>query len=492
MTDLRPFGSLLALVGIAIWCTPRTTAQESTEAIDKRIFQEIRDHNEIMRNLEYLSDIIGPRLTGSDQLQRSVEWASELARRYGLENVHLEEWKVAHSWHRGSARGRILKPILKDLTIASAGWSSGTTGDVHGNIVYVSAQNAEGLEKYRGKLRGSIVLVQQPFDLNWQANPPPAAPVPPIQTPEPAPDRNKVSPEAQFDLARERFFKEQGVTAVLRDSDKSYGLLTMTNAGREYEPAPVPVAMLTHEDYALIWRLMQHAPVELELSLTNSFSEGPVLAYNTVAQIRGSENPDELVIICAHLDSWDLGSGATDDGTGVAAVLEALRAIKAVGLRPRRTIRMVLFTGEEQGQVGSREYVKQHQSELDKISAVLADDSGTGRVSTIRLNQNFAAHKLVDTVMAPMTDLNLAEPGMDRYYGSDYASFNEVGVPGFATSGTQTDYYRTHHSAADTFDKIREEGVVQAAQVLAGWAYNAAELPELLPREPSISILPAH
>ncbi len=219
-------------------CTPRTTAQELTEAIDKGIFQEIRDHNEIMKNLEYLSDIIGPRLTGSDQLQRSVEWASELARRYGLENVHLEQWELAHSWHRGSARARILKPILKDLTIASAGWSSGITGDVHGNIVYVSAQNAEGLEKYRGKLRGSIVLVQQPFDLNWQANPPPAAPVPPIQTPEAAPDRNKVSPEAQFGLARERFFKEQGVTAVLRDSDKSYGLLTMTNAVGNTNPPP--------------------------------------------------------------------------------------------------------------------------------------------------------------------------------------------------------------------------------------------------------------
>src|SRR5690349_19129147 len=146
--------------------------------------------------------------------------------------------------------------------------------------------------------------------------------------------------------------------------------------------------MLTHEDYSLIWRLMQNAPVELELSLSNSFSQAPVLAYNTVAEIRGSDNPDELVIVCAHLDSWDLGSGATDDGTGVAEVLEALRAIKAVGLRPKRTIRMVLFTGEEQGEAGSREYVKQHQSELDTISAVLADDSGTGRLSTIRLNQN--------------------------------------------------------------------------------------------------------
>src|SRR5207237_1409652 len=136
---------------------------------------------------------------------------------------HLEEWEIVHSWHRGSAQGRILKPLLKDLTIASAGWSPSTTDDVRGNIVYVGGQNAEDLEKYRGKLTGSIVLIQQPFDLTWQANPPSEAPVPPIQTPEPVPARNQLSSEAQFDAVRERFFKEQGVTAVLRDSDKSYG-----------------------------------------------------------------------------------------------------------------------------------------------------------------------------------------------------------------------------------------------------------------------------
>lgn len=197
-------------------------------------------------------------------------------------------------------------------------------------------------------------------------------------------------------------------------------------------------------------------------------------------EIRGSEKPDQVVIICVHLDSWDLGTGSTDDVTGVASVLEAARAIKVLGLRPRRTIRIVLFTGEEQGQMGSREYVKQHRAELPKISGVLADDTGSGRLSTIRLNQNFRAHKLVDTALAPMRDLKLTEPGMERFYGSDYASFNDVGVPGFSCVGSQSDYY---HSQADTFDKIREDGVVQAAQPLAGWAYNTAQLPDLLPRD---------
>jgi carboxypeptidase Q len=228
--------------------------------------------------------------------------------------------------------------------------------------------------------------------------------------------------------------------------------------------------------------LLQKGRVEIEVSLHNSFSEGPVEVGNTVAEIRGVEKPDEVVIICAHLDSWDLGSGSTDDGTGVVGVLEAARALKALGLRPWRTIRIVLFTGEEQGEVGSREYVKQHRAEWPKISAVLADDTSTARIETLRLNQNYAARKLVDTVLAPMGELNLAEPRMERSYGSDYASFNEVGIPGFSCIGGMSDYDRTHHSQADTFDKIQADGVINAAEVLAGWAYNTAQLPELLPR----------
>jgi hypothetical protein len=148
-------------------------------------------------------------------------------------------------------------------------------------------------------------------------------------------------------------------------------------------------------------------------------------------EIRGSEKPDQVVIICVHLDSWDLGTGSTDDVTGVASVLEAARAIKVLGLRPRRTIRIVLFTGEEQGQMGSREYVKQHRAELPKISGVLADDTGSGRLSTIRLNQNFRAHKLVDTALAPMRDLKLTEPGMERFYGSDYGHSMMSAFPAF-------------------------------------------------------------
>jgi carboxypeptidase Q len=254
--------------------------------------------------------------------------------------------------------------------------------------------------------------------------------------------------------------------------------------GHNYEIRSFPTEILTHEDYSLIWRLLQKGPVEIEIAVSNSFSETPVEVHNVVAEIRGAQNPQEVVILCAHLDSWDLASGSTDDGTGVVAVLEAARAMKALGLRPRRTIRIVFFTGEEQGEVGSQEYVKQHQSELGKISAVLADDTGTTKILTLRLHQNYAARKSVDATLAPLEELELIQPWMERYYGSDYASFNAVGVPGFSLIGKQTDYEydQTHHTQADTFDKVKADGVIHHAQVLAGWAYNTSQLAEMLPR----------
>jgi Zn-dependent M28 family amino/carboxypeptidase len=279
------------------------------------------------------------------------------------------------------------------------------------------------------------------------------------------------------------FFRQEGVSAVLRDSGKLYNLLTMTSVGgNRFEKGAVPTAMIAHEDYGLIYRLLKHGPVELEIDIKNSFSEGPVKVENTIAEIRGVEKPDEVVILAAHLDSWDLASGATDDGTGVVAVIEAARAIKALHLHPRRTIRIVLFTGEEQGEVGSREYVKAHRAEWSKISAVLEDDTGTSRILTIGLHQNYAARKVVDSTLAPLRDLRLLEPRMERHYGSDYASFNEVGIPGFSCIGDESDYNQTHHTQADTFDKVNGEGVLHAAQVLAGWAFNTAELTELIPR----------
>ena len=218
--------------------------------------------------------------------------------------------------------------------------------------------------------------------------------------------------------------------------------------------------------------------------MTNSFSDKAVEVYNTVGEIRGSEKPDEVVILGAHLDSWDLGTGSTDNGTGSMAVLEAARALVKSGVKPKRTIRFVLFTGEEEGLVGSKRYVDAHKNDLDKISAVLVHDTGTGKVLTLGLHDNYQDREIVDQVLAPLSELKLLEPSMARSFGTDHASFDDVGVPGFWCVQHGAEYSKTHHSQSDTFDKVWKDDLNQGAQVLAAWAYNTAQLPAMLPRRP--------
>jgi carboxypeptidase Q len=466
-----------------------------TVAADQKILAEIKDHNEIMANLEYLSDMIGARLTGSANLTKASHWTQEKFTGYGLENVHLEPWTIAHAWTRGTARGRIVSPAEHPLTIAAYGWSPATAGVVRGPLVYVKAENMEELDKYKGKLKGAIVITGEPAKLPDPNEPPQNPLLQPfrapfiIPTPSGQPERANFGPEAmKFRQARTDMFKAEGVAATLTDSGKPHGLLNMTGVGgRDFVIGPFPSAFITSENYSLLWRLMKRGPVEIEIEMTPSFSEKPVEVYNTVAEIKGSEKPDEVVILGAHLDSWDLGTGSTDNGTGSMVVLEAARALEKLGLKPKRTIRFVLFTGEEEGLVGSHVYVDAHKAELGKISAALIHDTGTGRVLSIGLMANYQDREAMDQVMAPLRDLGLTEMSERSLGGSDHASFNAAGVPGFFGIQDPAEYGKTHHSQSDTFDKAHADDLVQGAQVLAVWAYNVAELPEMLPRKPAES-----
>ncbi|HET8925116.1 MAG TPA: M20/M25/M40 family metallo-hydrolase [Candidatus Acidoferrum sp.] len=459
-------------------------------AADSRILGEIRDHSQVMANLEYLSDDIGPRLTGSPQLKQANDWTADMFRKYGLANVHLEPWTIAHSWARGTARARIVGPAQHPLTIASAGWSPGTAGVVRGPVVYFDAKTKEDFDKFRGRLKGAIVIYQEPESLS-PPNPenPNAEYVRPMQVPPPVKGQPAaLSPFAalqEIGRARNEFFKQQEVAVVLRDSNKPHGLLNMTGIGGEkFEIGAIPTAFITGEGYRMLYRMQKHGKVEVEIEMTNSFGEKPMDVYNTVAEIRGSEKPDEVVILGAHLDSWDLGTGSTDNGTGSMAVLEAARTLAKLNLKPKRTIRFVLFTGEEEGLVGSKKYVEAHQNDLEKITAVLVHDTGTGRVLTLGLHDNYQDREIVDQVLAPVKDLKLLEPVMRRSFGTDHASFDDVGVPGFFVVQDGAEYNLTHHSQSDTFDKVWKDELNQGAQVLAAWAYNTAQLPALLSRRP--------
>jgi Zn-dependent M28 family amino/carboxypeptidase len=288
-------------------------------------------------------------------------------------------------------------------------------------------------------------------------------------------------------MAQVKFLTEEEPAVVLYASEKMYGMLNMSGVQRGYEQGKFPAAFVTRENYTLLWRLLDAGPVKVEVNIENSFGGKPAEVYNTVAEITGGEKPDEVVIVGGHLDSWDLGTGATDNGTGAMAVVEAARALQKLAVKPKRTIRFVLFTGEEQGLNGSKAYVKAHQAELGKISGVLVHDSGTGKVLTIGLMGNYGVQESIDRALYPLAQaktVGLYEPTLRSEGGSDHVPFDEAGVPGFWCVQDAGDYDKTHHSQADTLDRVRWDDLTQGAQVLAVFAYNVAQLPELLPRKP--------
>jgi Zn-dependent M28 family amino/carboxypeptidase len=482
---------LLLFLGTQAWkaCAADEDAN-SLAAVDAQILGEVRDHSELMTNLEYLSDRIGPRLTGSDRLKQANDWTAEMFRKYGLENVHLESYTIPHAWVRGTAKARILSPTEHPLTIASAAWAPSTKGVMQGKVVYFDAKTPEDYAKFHGKLKGAIVITQEPvplspprpFDPNFIATARMQEPPPPVGQPEfPDPFDKFLEEEKK----RSDFFVKEGVLAVLRDSNKPHGLLNMTDATFEpFTMGPIPTAFVTGEGYRMIFRMLKNGPVEVELQIANSLSAKPVQVFNTVADLKGAEKPEEMVILGGHLDSWDLATGSTDDGTGSMVVLEAARALAILKVKPKRTIRFALFSGEEEGLVGSKEYVKAHREELSRISGVLIHDTGTGRVLTIGMHDDYPAREQMEKIIAPLDELKLLEPSMRRTYGEDSFSFAEAGVPGFWCVQSIAEYRLTHHSQSDTFDKVWKDDVNQGAQVLAAWAYNTANLAELLPRRP--------
>ena len=482
----------LTALALAIACQAATAPRASAQAPDleldgatKAILDEVEKRSELMANLEYLCDMIGPRLTGSANLKRANEWTRDKFKEYGLDNAHLETWSIARGWTRGTASGRVVSPTEQRILVESAGWSPSTKGAVRGPVVRVKAEKTADLDAFKGKIKGAWVVLS---DLSVQPSP---------KNPEPenflfGGGGRRRGPAVSFEErekfrnALRKFLADEGAAGLLIDSNKEHGLVNMTGATYDYTEGAVPEAFVTTESYGLIWRLMKRGPVEVEIDLKSTLTDGPVEVYNTVADLPGREFPDQFVIIGGHLDSWDLGTGATDDGTGTMAVLEAARALKAVNAKPRRTIRFVLFTGEEQGLHGSKEYVKTHEPELGKVSAVLVHDTGTGRVKSIGLLGRYDLREAMDRVVAPFaSELNLEEVSLRGLGGgTDHASFLPAGVPAFACMQDRAEYRKTHHTESDTFEKVYPDEVNQGAKVLAAWAYNVAMLPELLPRDP--------
>jgi hypothetical protein len=471
---------------------------ESAKALefDKKLMDEAKNGSQIMTNLGYLSDMIGPRLTGSAALKRANEWAAAKMREYGLTEVHQEAWEIPIGWERGTASARILEPDNgRTLVLTSQGWAPGTNGKIQADVLVVTAKNTEELAAYKGKVKGTVVLLGAPSrvrSLTQPAEPrrtPPAAGGPPGDPSDPQ-RRRFVSGMMTFRRELMDFLRAEGAAAIFMDAGKPQGLLTTTGGWRGQDRAsggdPIPALYVAHEHYSLLHRLATRpaaARTRIELEVTNKFVPGPIAVYNTIGELRGSEKPDEFVILGAHLDSWDLAQGTTDNGTGSCIVLEAARMMVKCGIRPRRTIRFVLFTGEEQGLYGSKAYVKQHKDELPRISMCLVHDTGTGKVTGLGLQGRKSIQPILQGELAGLKELGVTDINLRGMGGSDHASFEQAGVPGFAVQQDMSEYFLSHHSQSDTLDKAHEAELVQGAQVMAVAARRVADLPLLLPRD---------
>lgn len=447
---------------------------------------------EIMTNLEYLSDVIGPRLTGSARLKRANDWTAAKMREYGLDNVHLESYTIPQGWERGRpAEATIINNGLP-LPCAQLAWSPGTRGKVEGQVVVFNPTDETQMAAYKGKLKDAIVLLSDRSRPVSLPDAPAIAPIPALAAdaapPADAPTRGAPNPAARaFRRTLAKFMQDEGVAAILQDSGKPHELLNMT--GSWSSQTAIPTLFVSHEGVAMLLRLMKRPePVRMAVKMDGTFIKGPVTVYNTVGDIRGTEKPDEVVILGAHLDSWDLGTGSTDNGTGSMAVLEAARLLKTAASPPKRTVRFILFSGEEEGLNGSKAYVDAHKAEMGKFSVVFIHDTGTGRVKGLWLQNRAESRPLLSTQFNALKTMGLLtdEPNLlpGKMNGTDHASFDDAGVPAFAFNQDSAEYSLTHHSQSDTFDKVREGDLKQGACVLAILAHQAADMADAYPRSP--------
>lgn len=446
------------------------------EDADQKIVAEEHAHSELMKNLEYLTTQIGARLTGSKQMQDASAWTEKRFHDYGVD-AHLEHAEVAHAFTRGVDTAEITTPVSRRVEIRSAGWSKATDGAVSGPVVMLESQTPEAIAAAGAKLKGAIVLMGKPSTIPTEpaenAYDAVIAPARGVPAGRGAGGGGRGNPQA---------LAATGAAVLLRDSGKTDNLINMGGAGGNYQASAVPTAFITHEDYDLIYRLMQSGNVTMKISLNGTFSAGPSDAAITVGEIKGSQFPDERVIIGGHLDSWDLGQGALDNGTGAMSVLEAARTLKALGWQPKRTITFILFTGEEEGGIGVQTFVKNHAAEIPKMDAVLVDDTGTGRVFSIAMEDLYETAPMMQQIYRPLQEVLDLQPLSTRYFGSsDHVAFLRAGVPAYFCIQEPAHYREAHHTQTDTFDKVIPEQVNEGATLLAAWAWNVSEFPQALP-----------
>ncbi len=482
----------LLFLAILLATPPRVHAQVTVDTTGAgALIAQAMDHSEVMTNLRELSDVIGPRLSGSAAMRRANDWTAGRFRAYGL-TTSLEAYTFGVTWERGSASLRLIAPFTRTITAQSWAWTAGTVGKIlTGPVVLADLTTPDSLAAYKGKVRGAWVLPRSAYPL-WNPDGPPMTAADSATQAQTLKARGQATADtsAAAVLARRQFaldlpyvLKTAGALGTLVDGSKEHALMTMS--GSPNRVSPLPNLVIAHEDYAMLERqIVSGAGPRLQGKVENVIGRAPVQQRNTVAELRGSERPGQVVILGAHLDSWDLGQGVTDNGTGSMVVLEAARMLAQSGLRPKRTIRFILFSGEEEGLLGSKAYAAAHAGEADSMQAVLVLDNGTGAITGQALQGRPELEGLWRDLLAPVAYLGADSVRNASKSGTDHLSFLPYGVPGFNFDQLPRGYPHTHHSQSDTFDKAVPGDLEQAAAVMAVTAFELANLPELLARGP--------
>lgn len=497
--------TLLILVASAAPPLP-ARAQVAQEAVDFSVVQRIREEGLERSHVEemarWLTEVNGPRLTGSPGMKKANEWTAQQLRAWGLANVEVEPWgEFGRGWQSEAYAGRILTPFEQPLHGQPMAWTGSTPGTVWGHALIAQVASAEDVERYRGKLKGAFVLMEGPqptppefeheerrLSLEELLEPAPAAAAagaPSEADRQAAMARQRVEREAQ--QAFQGLAAEEGAHAFLRISSRNHGVIRGGSAGSRTmgDPEGLPHVALSREQYNQIWRNVQAGiPVEMELMVESRFFEDDLKAYNTLADLPGTDKADEYVMLGAHLDSWHMGGGAADNAAGSVIMMEAMRILKTLGVQPRRTIRIALWSGEEQGLLGSRNWVANNLQLHGRISAYVNVDNGTGRLRGIWDQSNEKAIPVFEQILWPFRDLGVVAVRHGNTGGTDHLAFDGAGIPGFNFIQDPIEYgINSHHTELDTFDHLVLDDLKQAAVVVAATVYALSMREEMVPRK---------
>ncbi len=443
---------------------PPAPAQDGTLPALTSIAGHATIDNHALDYLEELSDTIGGRVTGSPQATQAIKWGMAKMRAIGLSNVRAETWQLSRGWTRVSASASLVTPIQRPLTISSLGWVGSTPkGGVQAEVVAVdSAQLDREMKENSGKWNGKILLMRSKTDMSRE-------------------ERQKMF--LKFGPFLKAAYAAHAAAVIGgQGGSKARGMnLTHTGVLGFDTVYDIPVVSMTAEDSEQLGRFLdQGKPVRLKMDVQNTLSSGPVDSANVVGDIPGAEHPEQVVVIGGHLDSWDLAEGTTDDGMGVATTLGAAEAIIKSGFKPKRTMRFVLFTGEEQGLLGSLAYVKMHKSEMANHVAAVILDNGQGPVISLQLGGRDDVVAAVKPFAETVQAFGKIKTNDDVEFGTDAGPFILAGLPGINLDQDSPDYKYTHHSQVDTFDKVDPDLLLRDTAVMALTSFWIADRPERL------------